>query len=119
MLKKIGVLGLGFALSCGCSSADESAATRTQSTLAPGACANHGLQVTDIHADFRDIWKGLEVPATGKQASSNASVLLTFSASVQPASMVGSFSPVITDGSCGKPIPSAREHRHHVALGQR
>src|SRR6478736_4239222 len=105
MLKKIALLGL--ALSCGCSPTNEPATTRVQLALEPGECANQSLRLTDLHADFRDIWKGLEVAETGKQANPNGSVVLNFSAVVQPASVVGNYTPIVTDGTCGNPISTA------------
>jgi len=95
------------ALGCNSSRTSETPAEAVESALTAVACTSHAIQVTDLHADFRDIWKHLEVPETGKQASPNASVVLDFNTAVQASSVSGSFTPLVTDGSCGGVIPTA------------
>ena len=60
-------------------------------------CTDRALAVTDIQADFRDIWLGHETVATGKRTDQNPKIALTFSTPVQPqrlsARLVG-----LTDG---------------------
>jgi choice-of-anchor A domain-containing protein len=103
----IPLLIVSLVVGCVSSENDETASGVSRSSLSASACANHAVHVSDLHADFREIWKGLEAPATGKQATPNASVSLEFSAAVQPASVSGSFVPAVTDGSCGSTIPTA------------
>jgi hypothetical protein len=52
--------------------------------LASASCTSRDLVVTDLDSDFRDIWAGREDVATGKRASWDAGVRLTFNKPVQP-----------------------------------
>lgn len=60
-------------------------------------CTDRALKISDIQADFRDIWLGHEDVATGKRTDQHPKITLTFNAAVQPqrvsARLVG-----LTDG---------------------
>jgi len=107
MRKLVLICVVAWLVGCGSSEKPQGdLAASSHQALATDACGSHSLQVTDLHADFREIWKGLEDPTSGKQASPYASVTLDLSAPVQSAALSGSFEPVITDGSCGSSVPT-------------
>ncbi|MES1187811.1 MAG: choice-of-anchor A family protein [Myxococcales bacterium] len=47
-------------------------------------CTDRTLAISDIQADFRDIWLGRETVATGKRTDQHPKISLTFSMPVQP-----------------------------------
>ena len=47
-------------------------------------CTDRTLAISDIQADFRDIWLGRETVATGKRTDQHPKIALTFSVPVQP-----------------------------------
>ena len=58
--------------------------------LIPGGsptCTDGALEVSDIQADFRDIWLGQEAVATGKRTDQYPKLALTFNKPVQPKSL--------------------------------
>jgi choice-of-anchor A domain-containing protein len=104
----LGAIALGLS-SSGCdrgadtSGGDETGLTEVRSELA-ASCTSSTVKVVDLHADFRDIWKGTETAATGKQADPTVKVGIDFNTTVVPAQVTAQFVPVNTDGSCGPTV---------------
>lgn len=96
----VSVFGCAFA----CSSPSEPTVSVQQTSEALSSCSAHGVQVSDLHADFRDIWAGREVSATGKQADPLAAVTVDFNTTVDSSLAAAQFVPDVTDGSCGAAV---------------
>lgn len=92
-------------IACGSSVEDVS----LQNAPLGATCVDTTLRVVDLHADFRDIWRGSETPETGKQADPDALVGVDFSATVDPARVAPRFVPVANDGRCGGTVAAATE----------
>ena len=88
-----------------------------------GTCScRRTVEISDLHADFRDIWKGYETPETGKEVRPEAKVTLEFSAKPKAELSVGSYYPTEEVASflpaseprptmprrCGEEVPAVR-----------
>lgn len=77
------------------------------------------VQVSDLHADFREIWKGYENSETGKEVRPDARVTIEFSAKPKTGLVVGSYHPTekfakpserdrVEAWSCGDDVSAVR-----------
>ncbi|HEX2657561.1 MAG TPA: hypothetical protein VHU40_04790, partial [Polyangia bacterium] len=105
---RAGVMLLGLlAVAPACGELDRGQAVKPEVVKeALTTCSATSVSVVDLHADFRDIWKGLEAPQTGKEATPNLSVGIDFSATVVPAQVTGQFLPQPAGGACGAAVPT-------------
>jgi choice-of-anchor A domain-containing protein len=96
------VPSMALMLSCG-QPARESVdqEVETEQSAVTAACGSSSVKVVDLHADFRDIWKGTETTDTGKQADPNLKVGVDFNTTVQPPLVKAQFVPVGNDAHCG------------------
>lgn len=86
----------------------------------PTVCTASSLTVTDVDADFRDIWAGREQLATGKRTEAEPTIHLTFNSPVDsslvPARLVGFVG--VTDSDCVRDNGSivVAQELHQVSL---
>lgn len=59
-----------------------------------GTCScQRTVEISDLHADFRELWQGYEKPETGKEVRPDAKVTIEFSAKPKAHLSVGSYYP--------------------------
>jgi hypothetical protein len=88
----------------------------------PIECTANNLRVTDLQADFRDIWAGREQLATGKRTEALPEIGLTFSEPVEPrflaARLVGLVGAASSDCVRANGVTVAPSELHEVSLAK-